>query len=47
MKYYILIRNNKIIKAGNDWVKKVEHTPEGDIVYTEVGEVYENLPVYR
>ena len=41
MKYYILIRNNKIIKAGNDWVKKIEHTPEGDVIYTEVGEVYE------
>lgn len=42
MKYYILIRDNKIIKAGLDYVYKIEHLPDGDVPHSRVGEeVYE------
>lgn len=42
MKYYILVRDNKIIKAGLDYVYKIEHLPEGDVSHSRVGEdVYE------
>jgi hypothetical protein len=47
MKYYILVRDNKIINAGYDCITKIEYDVDGqEIIHSSVADVrakYENI----